>query len=171
MNRLFFALWPDATLCEQIDAIQPHIGNIGGRLVAKKNYHITLAFMARVSDRQWQRLEMDAATTSFQGFDLQLDQLGYWERSQVMWLGCQHPPQGLLNLVDGLKLMLHQVGLPTEQRPYQPHLTLRSKMTQAPPIQQIAPIEWPVREFALSRSIPQQHGPEYQVIGRWPLNR
>lgn len=170
MNRLFFALWPDQELREQIDAHQPQEEEWAGRRVIRDNYHMTLAFMAKVSDRQWERLEMNASTMQFKGFDLQLDQRGYWPHAQVMWLGCQHPPQELLNLVDGLKQMLHQVGLPTEQRPYHPHLSLRRKMPEGPEIQPISPIEWLVREFVLSRSITHHDGPQYQVIGRWPLH-
>ena len=169
MNRLFFALWPDDALRQKIDAMQPADNESAGRRVIKENYHITLAFMGEVTDRQWERLEMNAATFQFPAFDLQLDQLGHWEHAQVLWLGCRHTPKGLQTLVDGLKQMLHQVGLPTEQREYHPHLSLRRKLPQGPATQRVEPIEWPVREFVLSRSIIHSSGPEYQVISRWPL--
>ncbi len=170
-QRLFFALWPDDALRQRIYEMQPQNDNLMGRFVAKENYHITLAFMAKVSDRQWERLEMNAATLQFPAFELQLDQLGYWQRAEVMWIGCQHTPDELLQLVEGLKQMLHQVGLPIEKRDYQPHLSIRRKMPRGPKhLQAIPAITWPVKEFVLSRSITHSHGPEYQVIGRWPLH-
>ena len=171
MNRLFFALWPDDGVRQQIEERQPKGDVLGGRRVSQENYHLTLAFMAQVSDRQWERLEMNASTLQFDAFNLQLDCVGHWPHAQVAWLGCQHPPQGLLDLVGGLKQMLQQVGLPVEQRPYQPHISLRRKVREWPADQSVATIEWPVREYVLSRSIIQPDGPHYQVIGRWPLRQ
>ena len=47
-ERLFFALWPDEALRQQLAVYPPMLKGCGGRLVVQDNLHITLAFLGSV---------------------------------------------------------------------------------------------------------------------------
>ena len=45
-RRLFFALWPDERQRNQLrDQLNPIIGSVEGRLVDRRNWHVTLVFI------------------------------------------------------------------------------------------------------------------------------
>jgi len=141
-----------------------------GKPVAIHNLHITLAFLGAVDAKQQACLQEQARNVSGTPFKLVLTQLGYFPKSQVIWLGLAHCPEPLQSLANALNLGVNACGFSSDPRPFSPHLTLFRKAVPAPTSPTITPVEWPIDSFYLveSKTLPQ--GAEYRVLQRFPLS-
>lgn len=170
-ERLFFALWPDAVVRQAIFQVQNGLSGIRGRKVPDVNLHITLAFLGNCTQQQRACLIDQADRIKVEPFSLTLDQLGYWHRPQVVLLGSHGKvPQELLNLVGALQLAMLNCGLIPEQREFQSHMTLLRKVARVESLPPISPVEWPVAEYRLLRSITSPEGVGYQTVKSWPCH-
>jgi len=170
-ERLFFALWPDEALRQQLrQRCKPLLDLPGGRPVATENLHITLAFLGRVDARQRTCVEVMADAIHCPAFSLQLDRVGFWPRPRVLWLAPTSMPEALLTLAADLHHGAEACGLTLDARPYQAHVTIKRKVREAPPEDMpIEPIRWLVREFVLVRSSSAPQGVIYEPLKRWAL--
>lgn len=169
-QRLFFALWPEEDLRRQLHRhCKSLLRNAGGRPVPVENLHITLAFLGNVDAQQQRCIEAMADKIICPTFDLQLDRVGHWSRSRVLWLGSTHTPEALATLVAELHAGATACGLKMEARPYHAHLTLKRKLARAPQVLDFQPLHWSVRHFVLVRSVTYAQGVQYEVIREWPL--
>ena len=169
-QRLFFALWPGAEVQAALaEAGAAALGRRKARRVAADKLHITLAFLGEVDDRTQACAESVAASLAGRAFDLSLDQLGYWGRRGLLWAGPAATPPALSALVADLGAGLEQCGLPQDQRPFRPHVTLARKAPRLPSHQPIPAIHWPVRRFVLVASRLTPQGAVYPPVGEWSL--
>ena len=170
IQRLFFALWPDEELRQQIK----HHSKVllrhgGGRPVALGNIHITLAFLGNVDASQQACVEKVADRIQCPEFRLTLDQAGHWSRPRVLWIGAGEIPDTLLTLVADLCKGIRNCGLELDSRPYRAHLTLMRKVNRAPTELNIQPVDWQLNRFVLVKSTTLPEGVKYEVVKEWPL--
>ncbi len=161
----FFALQSAASVRRQIadwrDASLPPLKHP----VAAADLHITLAYLGETQSWQLDALLSEAAQIGFQPLQIGLDHLGYWPKPRVVWLGASKVPPGLLQLERRLRNLAGPLGLPTEERPHQPHLTLARKLSYPPPAPTQTPNFLPdFDSFVLMQSLRGQNGVRYQVI-------
>jgi 2'-5' RNA ligase len=164
---LFFALWPDEPLREQIEQrTRAAAIESGGRCIPPCNYHITLLFMGDLRREGLDQAEAVAASLACPAFELSLNRIHSPPSARVMWLATQQQPPALAILAGAL----HSSGLAAgmEHR-FEPHVTLARDPIHRPPTLSIEPVAWPARDFVLVRSQLGPAGSEYTVIGRWPL--
>ena len=167
--RVFFALWPGASLQRRMDelATQEH-QRCGGKKPRQENLHITLAFLGEQPVARIQQLQAIAATVQAAPFELVLDRIGGWRGNGITWLSAPSVPPALNSLLKQLQQGLKQAGFPTEDRPFVPHVTLLRKSRPAPTKRLDPPLVWPVNEFCLIQSELSEAGSVYTMIGRWP---
>ena len=167
-RRLFFALWPEdpvRTLCDWYAS-----GLLGKRIkrVPAANFHITLGFAGSVSNAVSRCLELQADAIKVAPFQLTIDQLGYWQRQRVLWMGPRHTPDELWALSSAVSDALVQCGVQPERPAWQAHMTLARKLSQPPPAESPA-IEWSVSHFCLLQSVNTESGVSYRVLRNWTL--
>ena len=171
-RRLFFALWPDEPEREAVVERFQTSGlrdALGGRPVPVHNLHLTLVFLGTVPDECFDRLHAAAGQFPRPGrFSLRLDRFGIFAPARVAWLGAE-PVPAAVRLVDALRGVAGTAGVPIDERPWCPHVTLLRRIEgraapRLPPPP--TPLDWPVRAFALVESIP---GRPYQVLRTWPV--
>jgi len=172
MHRLFFALWPDATLRRGIAGAAeglPAVRNAGGRAEAAERYHLTLHFLGDFDALAPGTL--DALGAAARGvairppFELIFDRIGSFGSGRVVWMGCQLPPPQLVQLHQQLGEALAAAGVVSKESPtFIPHLTLR-RHAHGPVEQTIPPLRWWARDFVLIDST----AGAYRLIDRWPL--
>jgi len=133
------------------------------------NVHITLAFVGSIDAATRDCMQAVAGQVRGQAFELQLNQLGYWPRPKVVWLGSESVPPAAIDLQQGLVHELQACGFEPEKRPFHPHLTLMRKVHSGLSHTKIDNIAWSVSDFVLVRSNTLSTGVEYEVIARWPL--
>lgn len=169
-QRLFFALWPDPSLQRRLHGLaNTAVPSGAGKLVQQDNLHLTLVFLGWTNHDRRGCLETAADTIRTGSFSLTFDQVGYWRKPRVLWLGCSEQPAALLDLVAALQRSASACGFVPETRPYAVHLTVARKVTRDPGPLSIAPLEWPVRSFALVESHTYPEGARYLPLRTWSL--
>lgn len=170
-RRLFLALWPDDTQRQQLAEYYPLLKGCGGRKVALENLHITLAFFGSVDADTQACLEQQLDAIDASPFTLEMDELGFWRRPQVVWLGASETPHELLSLVNELKKAMIDCDLEPESRSFQTHLTLMRKARRRPDDADPPRMNWPVDDFVLVASETLPEGARYEVLRRWELRK
>lgn len=171
-ERLFFALWPNETVFSHLSQLSQAITDtqeIMGKMIPPVNWHITLAFLGDINRATKPCLQQAAATVKSDKFDLSLDQLGYWPKTQILWLGAIQTPEPLAQLVIQLTIALQSCGYHPEKRPFHAHITLMRKANRIKNLPSITPISWSVQDFCLVRSTLTTGGAHYEIITRWAL--
>lgn len=163
-RRLFFALWPDAEVRQRLAQTAQHWTR---QPVPEANLHMTLAFLGACSAQQQDCLGNAAGTVLGAPFELQLNYLGNWSRTQ--WLGTSHIPAALLQLVDHLRQALEPCAVKIEKRHFVPHVTLSRKEKNPQTQAGLEAIPWRVDSFVLAESLSTPDGVRYAVLRRWPL--
>jgi 2'-5' RNA ligase len=169
-RRLFFALWPDARLREQVmRTARPIAALAPGRLQQPQQWHVTLVFLGAVPATRLPVAHEAAADVRAEPFELTLDTVEYWRRAGVLCLTAQRTPPALERLVTALRGELGQRGFVTEQRAYRPHLTLARRVRPPPQFPAPDPLHWPATTFVLVESTSGALGSIYTVLADWKL--
>ena len=170
MQRLFFALWPDEGVRARIEKAAVQLLIREGRRVPRDNLHITLVFLGSVAESSRRCVDGVADGIQASPFSLSLDQIGYWPRPRVVWLGTSSIPDKLARLEATLRQGIAQCGIEVENRLYVPHMTLLRKVSRAARFGPLDPIEWRVDHFVLMESETNADGAVYRVLKQWALN-
>lgn len=168
-QRLFFALWPDPNVRNQVETFSRRQIRKQAKRVSAANLHITLAFPGSVAPPVRDCLEAAAGRIIASPFELAIDRVGYWSRPRIIWMGPSHTPAGLWVLVKALRRALDACGLTPETRPYQPHFTLARKAGRGLTVTETGPVPWSIRDFCLVESVTDPSGVRYQLLRRWAL--
>lgn len=168
MARLFFALWPDDRARDALGARAREIaGRCGGRPVPAPNLHLTLVFLGEVDPARIGALRRAADGVAGRTFDLGLDCIGGFRRAGVAWAGCRRPPAQLLALQAELDRRIREGGFSPDERAFAPHLTLARRVREPVEPEDVEPVSWPVRAFALVESA--RDAGAYRRLGEWLL--
>lgn len=163
-----------------VDRLKPALS--GARFVPVTQWHLTLHFFAALTPDQVEGVRQ-AAKDSASGLDpfpVSLCKLGTFpdpRRPRVLWLGLAEGARECTALRDRLARELRARGLPVEDRPFRPHLTL-ARFWDPPPggidgVLRRAPSEEVVRFTAgnvvLFRSILTPRGAEHARLDAFTL--
>jgi RNA 2',3'-cyclic 3'-phosphodiesterase len=111
-----------AALLESLRAVSPQT-----RWVRPQNLHVTLKFMGEVPETKLTATcSALAGGRSDQPVTLEFRGLGFFpneKRPRVFWAGIDASPN-LKTLAADLERAMEKLGIPREQRPFSPHLTL-----------------------------------------------
>lgn len=167
MRRLFFALWPDEAVRDELAALVSQLP-LRGRRVPRSNWHMTLLFLGACDEMALAAARDAAARVIFPPFEVTLDRLGHFSRVGATWVGPESTPDALQRLVSDLRSQLSTVGvLPGTASPFRAHVTLARKAAPPPEGAHCPPIRWPVRRFALMESVGGPNGVAYDVLAAW----
>jgi RNA 2',3'-cyclic 3'-phosphodiesterase len=172
--RVFFALWPDVDTRALIANVAATLRlACDARPVPRENYHVTLAFVGKVSISQLAVLQQIGRGQRASGCTIRFDAFDYWPEPQVVVAAAREPPSALITLWTRLRqdIALHPVAL-NPGRPHAPlrtHVTLARKVAQAPVLQAMSPFYWSARSFSLVGSDTSGAHSVYTVVDTWPL--
>lgn len=154
-KRLFFALWPDDKIRNEIS--QTFQSSAYSKIEAQqynfKNLHLTLHFLGNVTIEQYSCVLEAAEKVKFAEFSLRLDKFGIFEKAKVFWLGLSDIPAGLTALHSELGRALSHCDYNCENRVYTPHVTLMRKIKNFKIEEKTHMVNWPVTRFALIESV------------------
>jgi 2'-5' RNA ligase len=156
-----------------------------GRFVNPDQMHLTLHFFASLEPGRVTALAeaARAATAETAAFDLVLGGLGVFpdtRKPRVLWLGLREGADGLADLARDVGDRAREAGLPVEDRPLKPHLTLcRFRFPERAAVGLPAafrkagdagPERFRVERLVLYRSELQSQGALHTAIGEFPLS-
>jgi len=168
-QRMFFALWPDQEVRAAITSFASALPLHGARPIPPQNLHATLVFLGGITRETRHALECAVDGLCRRPFALALDAHGWWRRPQMLWVGASTVPPELVQLVAGLNSAAAELGLKTDPRPYQPHVTIARKARQPAEMSAFQPIAWTVADFCLVESVAGAGGVAYCVRRSWSL--
>ncbi|MHB1590722.1 MAG: RNA 2',3'-cyclic phosphodiesterase [Sulfuricella sp.] len=169
-TRLFFALWPGAAASAWLaEAGERLHGVCGGRRTRTETIHLTLAFLGEVEPERIDDLLGLAGEIRALAFGLNLTRFGWWPHNRIVWAAPDATPVELMLLVDALRERLLGAGFRFDTKPFVPHVTLLRKANCKNNPLPSGEVEWRAEDFVLVRSVPDEGGAAYEVLGRWPL--
>jgi RNA 2',3'-cyclic 3'-phosphodiesterase len=163
--RLFTALWPEEATAAKIAGWQaawqwpPRAAPI-----KPDRLHVTLHFLGDVAAARLPELEQVLAVP-VDAFTLEFGAGEVW-RNGVAVLLPKEVPAALTRLHERLGDAVRRLGLPIEERPYRPHVTLARRAWNAVPPAAGADLRWHVADgYVLVRSRPGGAG--YEIAQRY----
>ena len=158
--RLFIGLWPPPAAHA---ALLAHAGGWSwpapARRTPPERLHVTLHFLGEVATEILPALRRQLALP-WSGCELLLDRPTVWPGG-IAVLEASAVPAPLAGLRAALAGRLQGLGLPVEERPYRPHVTLARKAAGARAPADFAPVAWQAGPaYALVRSLPGGRGYE-----------
>ncbi len=168
--RLFFALWPEISVRNDLTAWQKKLQQGGNaRAMRPWTLHLTLAFLGTTPEDQFNAVKEAAAGARGKAFDFVLDHAGYWPHNHIVWVGCSAPPPPLIELQSALAAKLMEAGIKFDAQPFFPHVTTLRNVRIAKTGLPQSVLAWPVRDFVLVESKPGADGSRYQTVAKFPL--
>lgn len=183
--RIFIALDIPAEIRERIvrytDGLRPLAA--GSRWTRSESLHVTLKFVGQASDAKVEEIKQALRGIDAAPFTVGFGQTGFFpgaRRPRVLWAGVE-AGDGLPRLASAIDAALEKIGIPREEKPFHPHLTLaRAGSDDAAnhAFQQLPsrlPAESPrfgtmtAQEFFLYKSEPMRGGSHYTKLERFPL--
>jgi len=181
--RLFVALELPAAVRENLVALLKALRAVSPqtRWVRPENLHLTLKFIGEVPETEFAVIRNAlAAARSDQPVALEFRGLGFFpneKRPRVFWAGIEASPN-LKTLAAEIDRAMEKLGIPCEQRPFSPHLTLaRFEPPELPEKLRSAIEENAAREFGSFRTNQYQliesklkpSGAEYTTLESFPF--
>ena len=173
--RVFFGIDPAPDCKRAIGDWRDRFARAEGRPVPAANFHITLAFVGDIDNGGLDRLYLavDGCQPQWQSAaaSVTLDQVGFWPRPGIFWLGCSAIPASLQRLAGQLGERAVAAGARRETRSWIPHVTLYRRCKSPPP----APVQSPCidvgyEHVTLFESCRTRQGVRYVPLAEWPLH-
>jgi RNA 2',3'-cyclic 3'-phosphodiesterase len=130
--RLFIAIEPPDDLKKALGKLRVDVP--GARWVPTEQLHLTLAFLGEVDEKTAGELSERLALIHTPPFNLRFSGTGCFpnrHRPRVLWVGLGPQPR-LTHLADRVHGTVLACGIPQEERPFSPHITL-ARLTFPPP--------------------------------------
>ena len=145
-RRLFFALWPDEEQRHALEhACAKAVRHSGGRPVPLSNLHVTLAFLgsvavARIPDLQSIAREQAARLTRDTPATLTFARLAHWKEAQILCALATEPSPSARGLAVALQEASAALGLSSDRKPFQAHVTLARKVVRPGALLTLRPV-------------------------------
>tara|TARA_B100002049_G_C15970684_1_gene328586 strand:- start:117 stop:731 length:615 start_codon:yes stop_codon:yes gene_type:complete len=138
--------------------------------VPAANYHITLCFLGHITPPQHEALVAQLNALTYTPFSLRLDSSGMWQGPKILFVAPQDAPDELMELARATRKAARAAGIQTDNRTYQPHVTLVRKVGPGVPLPLYQPdVTASFSQFHLFESVSGQRGVHYPVRQSWSL--
>ncbi|PJE97621.1 RNA 2',3'-cyclic phosphodiesterase [Streptomyces carminius] len=186
--RLFTAVLPPPAALAELGAEVDRLTALPGagrlRWTRPEGRHLTLAFLGEVDEDLLPELteRLGRAARRHPAHGLRLSGGGRFG-DRVLWTGVEGDRTALTRLAASVAAGARRAGVPVEERPYKPHLTLaRAGRTARVDLRPYAAVlagftgrDWRTHELTLVRSrlpgsgVPGEQ-PRYETLRAWPLD-
>ena len=167
-RRLFLAFWPNEEQLEKLHEIQCDYTGLG-REVLPENFHITLLFLGNISFEIADCFSQNVQEIDVQPFRVQLDRLGYFDKTKIFWVGPSIVPRQLESLYKSVRNCAQYCGISKLSKRYVPHVSLLRNCEVPISNPNFEPIEWEIDEFHLVESRLDKGGAHYYTVESFPL--
>ena len=151
--RLFIALDLDESVRQSIALFAEGVSGFApdARWLKPESLHVTLKFIGEQSETQVDPIKSALATIHPSAIEVRFGNYGFFptaKSARVFWIGMEAGPQ-LAALAASIDEKMATLGIPKEDRPFSPHLTLaRGAGGSGSPRRKTTP---PIASFSTSR--------------------
>jgi 2'-5' RNA ligase len=164
-KRIFLALWPDDRQRNILrDALRPLLTSIEGKMVDRRNWHVTLSFIGEFPERRIAGLLTELEQVEVQPFRLRFDRVSFYPRPKIACLETVTVPDELRQLKQDLESMLLPYGVEPENLEYRPHITAVRGARPFPMIREARALELQWSGFELIESVSMPGGVQYRPL-------
>jgi len=145
MPRLFVAIELPEAVKHQLEVLRAGIAGV--RWLQPEQLHLTLKFIGDTDNDKRDAIHRTLSTIRAVTFSTQVRGVGQFPArgtAKVLWAGMDAPEQ-LINLQKLIEAGFQQIGIPRENRPFAPHITLTR-------------LKKPISEHAIQTYITQHEG-------------
>ena len=126
--RLFIAIDIEDAIRERITRFVDGVLNFAPdcRWVKPESLHVTLKFIGEQPEAAVQNIKRELASIAGSASEIHFRGYGFFptaKSARVFWIGMESGPQ-LAELATMVDSKMASLGIPTEERPFSPHLTL-----------------------------------------------
>lgn len=150
--RLFIAIDLTEEVKEVLSSIRRDIQGV--RWCPSGQLHLTLHFCGEVASGDKERLINGLAAIAIEPFMLMFDRIGFFPNARsprVLWTGTEYHPF-LEKLAQRVKEAASASGIPSDEKPFFPHVTL-ARLKQPLPCNSADTIVWPIPGKKLSMEV------------------
>ncbi len=141
-----------------------------------ENWHITLRYLGPVGEVTYERfLGGLAVLGESEPFTISLGGIGAFpnsRRATVLWVGVDKGAGELASLAEIAEDAAQGAGMPAEDRPFRPHLTLsrvRPPVDVTSLVGKSAPARWHVDRVLILQTVSVGRGVRYEPLESFPL--
>ena len=168
--RAFLTIVPDAQTALAINRWCELCWPSLVRRIPVQNYHMTLAFLGDTDEAALRKLSESLEAFSHNAFEVELNKVGYWSYTDVLFIGVDDIPESLQSLHDKCRQAANRIGARGAAKRYEPHITLARKLVTPPPAPLIEPgFTFAATSLQLWSSVRESHGARYSTVASWPL--
>ena len=165
MARVFFALWPEASVQQALHKLAvEYRPRCNARAMRADSLHMTLQFMGEVERARLPQLIQSASKVSAAPFGFNLERLSFWKHNRIAYAGPQENVPALGQLVTALKQELAVAGFILKSEEFVPHVTLLRNVENILEPLAIKRIAWPGDAFVLVATKLTDNGSPSEVI-------
>jgi RNA 2',3'-cyclic 3'-phosphodiesterase len=169
-HRVFFAIDLSPQIKTQLMTYQEGLKRYFSVAVAPENFHITLSFLGKLSDRKVESIIDELRPINQADFEIELTAPIYFAKAKTIAISIKDPAQDLFKLKQKLETQVKTIQhIDLEKQRYVPHISL---FKEAEPIQQQLPdisLKMSIKSIALFESVSSKKGVSYHVIEEWPM--
>lgn len=156
----------------------------GVRWARVEGLHVTLKFVGHVSDAKVEEIKAALAKVKSAPFEVRFEEVGFFpnpKSPRVFWIGV-HATDALAQLAGTIDQAVAAAGIPREDKPYRPHLTLARAGSAPGANQELKQLQiflekeasphfgtMTAHEFWMYQSQPQPGGSKYTKLQRFAL--
>lgn len=171
MARVFFALWPEASVQQALHTLAvAYRPRCKARAMRADTLHMTLQFMGEVERARLPQLMLAAGKVSAAPLGFDLERILFWKHNRIAYAAPPDDVPALSQLVTTLKQELAAAGFLLKSEAFVPHVTLLRNVEYVLEPQAITPIAWRADSFVLVESSITDKGSHYQILRKWPLS-
>jgi len=164
-KRLFLALWPDDRQRNILrDTLRPILTSIEGKMVDRRNWHVTLSFIGDFPENRIDDLLVRLAHVEVQAFRLRFDRLSFYPRPKIACLEALRVPDELKQLKRDLEHLLLAYDVPAESLEYRPHITAVRSARPFQTIREARALELRWSGFELVESVAMPGSVQYRLL-------
>jgi RNA 2',3'-cyclic 3'-phosphodiesterase len=164
-KRLFLALWPDDRQRNKLrDTFRPLLSSIEGKMIDRRNWHVTLVFIGEFPDSSVPELLLKIAHVEVQPFRLRFDRLSFFARPKIACLQAMTVPDELRLLKSDLETVLLPFNVAPENLEYRPHITAVRAARPFQLVRLARPLELHWSGFELVESISMPGSIQYRPL-------
>ena len=163
--RAFIAAWPDDATRGRLARVLDQLPVAdGARAMQPRNLHLTLAFIGELDTVRAESVAQVCSALRPQQFDWSVDQLGWFARARVAWLGGP-VSEAMVDAVRAARAALDRLGVGFDRKPFVPHVTVLRDVRH---FDHTGPLEallaWRTTHVALYASARDRNGPVYRRV-------